>query len=367
MSDRSPESRLELRPAPGDPLVRVHPSPGLADWMGAQDVSFAFSTYQSGHLVLVGRTSKGAVSHDWRSFPYATGLHADGEALWVASRAQLWRLHNALRPGERVQDRFDRLYAPRTAYVLGALDTHELVIDRRRRPVFVNTRYSCLAAPGVRDSFVPLWKPRFVTGFAPEDRCHLNGVGLRDGVARYVTLAAVSDTAGGWREHRRDGGLLIDVLEDRVVCEGLSMPHSPRWREGQLWALDSGRGELVRIDPATGRRQAVCFCPGFPRGLAFHGRHALVTCSRGRKGPFEGLELEDALQARGLPAACAVLVIDLERGEIVHRLDVSGHVGELFDVVVLPGVACPMALRPDGEGLESLVSFEPRLGPIDPA
>ena len=221
----------------------------------------------------------------------------------MISGALLWRLHNALRPGERFEGRFDRLYAPRTAYVLGALDAHEVVVDRLRRPVFVNTRYSCLAAPGVSDSFVPLWKPAFVTAFAPEDRCHLNGVGLQDGVARYVTLAARSDTAGGWREHRRDGGLLIDVLEDRVVCEGLSMPHSPRVHEGRLWALDSGRGELVRIDPATGRREAVCFCPGFPRGLAFHGRYALVTCSRGRKGPFEGLDLEGRLEARGLSAA----------------------------------------------------------------
>ena len=36
-------------------------------------------------------------------------------------------------------------------------------------------------------------------------------------------------------------------------CRGLSMPHSPRWYDGQsLWVLESGRGALVTIDPKPG-------------------------------------------------------------------------------------------------------------------
>jgi uncharacterized protein (TIGR03032 family) len=350
-----------------EPFVRAIPSPGLADWLAEQNVSLAFSTYQSGHLVLLGRTSEGVVTHDWRGFPHATGLYAEGATLWIASRAQLWRLENALRPGERFEGRFDRLYAPRTAYVVGALDVHELGMDRHRRPVFVNTRYSCLAAPGLRDSFVPVWKPSFITAFAPEDRCHLNGVGFQDGLARYVTVAAASDAAGGWRECTKSGGLVIDVRDHRVLCENLSMPHSPRVHEGRLWVLDSGRGRLVRIDPTNGRKETVCLCPGFPRGLAFLGRYAVVTCSRGRRGPFEGLELEQVLGATGTSAACAVLVIDVEHGEISHRLDLVGGVAELFDVAILRDVACPMALGPDSESLESFVSFEPRVIPVHSA
>ena len=44
---------------------------------------------------------------------------------------------------------------------------------------FINTRFSCLATRSGIYSFVPRWKPPFITGLAPNDRCHLNGLGLR--------------------------------------------------------------------------------------------------------------------------------------------------------------------------------------------
>lgn len=47
-------------------------------------------------------------------------------------------------------------------------------------------------------------------------------------VCRGNTCASRKSVETGWREQRRDGGVLIDVTSDRVVTEGLSMPHSPR-------------------------------------------------------------------------------------------------------------------------------------------
>ena len=354
---------------PGDAAaaaVSVRASAGLTDWLARERTGFAFTTYQSGHLVLVGRTPGGGVSTDWRSYAYATGLWSNGGGLWLATLAQVWRLENALRPRERLNGLHDALYAPRTAHVTGGLDVHELCQDRLGRLILVNTRYSCLATLSRRDSFAPLWKPSFVSALKPQDRCHLNGVALQDGLPRYVTVAAASDEEGGWREQRRDGGLLIDVAEDRIVAEGLSMPHSPRVHDGAVWLLDSGRGELVRIDPASGARTAVCFFPGFLRGLAFHGGFALVTASLGRNGPFDGLELGTALAQRGEAAQCAVFVVDLAKGGIAHTLSIEGRVGELFDVAMLPSVACPRALGPDRDTLEKVVSFDPALRPLHP-
>jgi outer membrane protein assembly factor BamB len=92
----------------------------------------------------------------------------------------------------------------------------------------------------------------------PEDRCHLNGMAVVDGRVKYVTALAVSDAAGAWRESKANGGVIVDVETDEIVLGGMSMPHSPRWHEGRLWVLNSGAGELWRVDPATGQVRWIC-------------------------------------------------------------------------------------------------------------
>ena len=94
-------------------------------------------------------------------------------------------------------------------------------------------------------SFVPRWRPPFVTALAAEDRCHLNGIAVAGGGVRYVTALGESDTAGGWREHKPHGGVLIDVASGEVLLRGLSMPHSPRLQNGRVWLLESGKGQAI--------------------------------------------------------------------------------------------------------------------------
>ena len=58
---------------------------------------------------------------------------------------------------------------------------------------------------------MPRWKPKFITALAGEDRCHLNGLAMEDGRARYLTAHGASDAAGGWRPDKATGGCVIDV------------------------------------------------------------------------------------------------------------------------------------------------------------
>ena len=60
--------------------------------------------------------------------------------------------------------------------------------------------FGCLATLSERASFQPLWRPPFLSGLVPEDRCHLNGLAMRDGQPAYVTAVAASDVADGWRK-----------------------------------------------------------------------------------------------------------------------------------------------------------------------
>jgi uncharacterized protein (TIGR03032 family) len=236
----------------------------------------------------------------------------------------------------------DALFVPRASHVTGDLDAHDVGVDASGRPIFVNTLFSCLATVADDASFAPIWTPPFISRLAAEDRCHLNGLAMRDGAPAFVTATATTDIAEGWRDHRASGGVAVDVASNEIVAQGLSMPHSPRWHDGALWLLQAGTGEFGRIDLATGRFEALCFVPGFARGLAFLGDHAIVGLSlpRGR-GTFAGLPLQDRLNGAGIGPRCGLAVIDLRSGDIVHSLTIDGVVEELYDVAVIPGVRNP--------------------------
>jgi uncharacterized protein (TIGR03032 family) len=323
------------------PGFQVLSSRHFTAWLAEQRASLAVSTYQSGKLFLLGLKTAGELSVFERTFNRAMGLWSDGQTLWMSSAFQLWRFENVLAAGQW-EEGFDRLYVPRTGHTTGDLDIHDVAVDRDGQLVFVNTLFSCLATLSPGASFKPLWRPPFVSRLAAEDRCHLNGLAMDAGRPRCVTAASRSDVADGWRERRRDGGVLLDVESGAPLLEGLSMPHSPRFHGGRLWLLDSGNGTFGYLDGGTLR--PVAFCPGYARGLAFLGDFAVVGLSKPRDGTFQGLPLTDALASRGADARCGLVVIDLKTGDIVHWLRFEGVVEELYDVVALPGVVRPKAL-----------------------
>lgn len=338
--------------------TQISCSRGFAGWLASQAVSLALSSYQTGQLILIGRSPQGDVSFHRRDFVRAMGLWAEADRLFIAARQQIWRLENVLAPDELANGIFDRLYVPRAAEVTGDLDIHEIGRDVQGRLIFVNTKYSCLATVSTTHAFRPLWKPRFISRLAAEDRCHLNGLCLDAGRPRYVTAVARTDVVDGWRSHRAGGGVVIDLANDAVVAEDLSMPHSPRLYQGQLYVLDSGRGMLVRLDPSSGARAEIAFCPGFLRGLSFHAGHAIVTLSLPRDSNFAGLPLQEAIARRGGEPWCGIQIINLGTGDIVHWVRFEGMIRELFDVVALPGVRCPMAAPSQGPDFASVITME---------
>ena len=313
-------------------------------WLAEQRLSFAFTTYQAGKLFLVGLAPDGRLSVFERSFNRCMGLVARGDTLWMSTLYQLWRFQNGLEHGQ-VHQGYDALYVPRLAYTTGDLDVHDIGLDADGEPLFVNTLFSCLARPSATASFVPAWMPPFVSRLAAEDRCHLNGLAMADGAPRYVTAVSRSDVADGWRDRRSHGGVVLDVSSGESVCEGLSMPHSPRWHAGRLFVLNSGAGQFGWVDLARGVFEPLCFLPGYLRGLALVGDFALVglsTCRENRT--FAGLPLDDELARRDAEPRCAIAVVDLRTGDAVHWLRIEGVVKELYDVVALPGTQRPMAL-----------------------
>lgn len=340
------------------PWLEVLGSRHFSAWLAEQNVSLAFTTYQLGKLFVVGRQVGARFSVFERTFSRCMGLWSDGPTIWMSSAYQLWRLENALKPGH-LHNGYDALYVPRVGYTTGDVDMHDLAVEQSGRVIFANTSFSCLATLSTRFSFQPLWRPPFVSKLAPEDRCHLNGLALVGGRVAYATAVSQSDVADGWRDHRRDGGCVIDVRDNRIVATGLSMPHSPRFHRGRLWLLDSGTGYFGHVDLEQGQFVPMTFCPGYLRGLTFVGNYAVVGLSRPRHdATFGGLQLQDELSRRSAQPQCGLHVIDLDSGDVVHWLRLEGEVSELYDVAILPGIARPMVLGFQTDEIQRMLAVD---------
>ncbi len=346
--------------------TQISVSRGFASWLGRNRCSLAFTSYQTGQLFLVGLLPDGRVSFHQQNYTRAMGVHASPQRLYLGALFQIWRLENVLAPHERANRHFDRLYVPRNAQTTGDVDVHELAVDKAGRVIFINSKFSCIATMSLTHGFKPLWKPPFISRLAGEDRCHLNGLAMVEGAPAYATAVSRSDVAGGWRDRRHEGGVLIDVRSDRIVTDQLSMPHSPRVAANGVWLLDSGRGMLARVDPANGRREDLAFCPGFLRGLSLHGGFAVVTVSLPRDGAFEGLALQEELKKRDGEPWCGVLIVDLRTGDLVEWIRLKGGIKELFDVGVIAETTCPMALGVNSPEIQSLISFDSDFGTLVP-
>jgi uncharacterized protein (TIGR03032 family) len=338
----------------------ISTSRGFVDFLVTNRLSIALTSYQTGQLMLIGPLLDGRLSVFQRNFVRAMGLWASPQRLYLSTIAQIWRLENVLGPGQLANQKelhYERLYVPRLSYTTGDIDAHELGIDKNDQLIFVNTKYSCLATPDTVHSFKPLWKPPFISKIAPEDRCHLNGLAMKDGAPKYVTAVSHSDVVDGWRERRHEGGILIDVENDRILTEDLSMPHSPRLNAGTLWVLDSGRGYLCRVDTKSGKAEQVAFCPGFARGLSFWRGYALFGTSLPRDGAFKGLELDDNVKARDGEPRCGAYIVDTRTGDIMHWIRFEGAVRELFDAAFIPGVRAPMCVGLGNPEMRTLITF----------
>lgn len=329
--------------AQATPALEITSSRQFSAWLAEQKSSLAFTTYQVGKVFFIGLQPTGQLSIFERNFDRCMGLWADSSRLYLSSLYQLWRFENALKSGQ-LHNGYDCMYVPQVGYITGDLDVHDLVVDSDK-VVFVNTLFNCLATVSEKYSFIPLWKPPFISKLAAEDRCHLNGLAMREGKPNYVTAVSQSDVVDGWRDRRKDGGCLIDINSNEVILTGLSMPHSPRWYQGKLWLLNSGAGFFGYADLERGVFEPVTFCPGYLRGCTFIGDFAIVGTSKARGNKtFSGLALDENLRLKDAEPRCGLLVIDLRTGDIVHWLRIEGVVEELYDVVILSGVQRPMAV-----------------------
>jgi uncharacterized protein (TIGR03032 family) len=333
------ESAATARSSPPAPVAfHYTQSDSFVALLHQLGASLLVSTYQANKLLSV-RASANGLSTLVRTFDKPMGLAAHGHRLAIGTRKEVWFLQNApdIAPRVEPQGTHDACFLPRASHVTGDIGIHEIAWSGKDLWL-VSTRFSCLATLDPDYSFVPRWRPPFVTALAAEDRCHLNGLAMVAGQPAFVSALGTTDTAGGWRADKAHGGCVMDFVSGEFITRGLSMPHSPRWHDGRLWVLESGTGGLVVVDLATGRRETMASLPGFARGLALAGPYAFIGLSKIRpSSDMDGV----ALAERRDELKCGIAVVNLLSGQTVALLEFQTAVDEIFDVQILPGLRFP--------------------------
>ena len=358
----SPSLKDAAAAPPAAVAFRYTQTESFVDLVRQLGASVLVSTYQANKLLAV-RASQDGLSVLVRTFDRPMGLAVATGTLTIGTRNQVWEFRDAPDLAARVEPAgaHDACYLPRSCHVTGDIGIHDLAWAEKELWV-VNTRFSCLCTLTPDYSFVPRWRPPFISALAAEDRCHLNGLCVADGRPRFVTALGATDVKDGWRAGKAAGGVVLDVPSGETFARGLCMPHSPRWHAGRLWVLESGTGRLLTLD-ADGRYEPVAEVPGYARGLAFAGRHAFVGLSKIRPtSAMDGVPLA----GRRLELKCGVAAIDLDRGRVVGLLEFQTAVEEVFDVQMIPGARFPEVIGFQKEDVNHTFVVPPSAGPGRP-
>jgi uncharacterized protein (TIGR03032 family) len=344
--------------APALRRLEIAQSRGFAAWLAERRVALALTTGATGRLVLVGAGAEGKLSLFLRAFDGAYGLSGNGQTLLMASAFQVWRFENTVAPGKSASG-YDKLFVPRVAHTTGDVRAGDVAFAADGTILFANTLFSCIASVSAEFSFTPVWRPPFISRLVPEDRCHLTGFALEDGLLRYASVAAASDLASGWERNIASGGCVLDAATGATVAEGLALPVAPRLRDDRLWLDEAASGHFGFIHLGSGMFEEVAFCPGWLSGLAFVEGFAVVATSITRDGrAMGGLPLEHNLETYRAKAQTAVCVIDLGSGEVAHWMRFDG-LAEIRDVALVSETVRPAALGLAGEDIRRVLSIGP--------
>ena len=311
-------------------------TPQFPELLHRLNCTLAISTYQAGKLIFLSAPGEDQLVQLPRTFAKVMGIaeNAARTKLALACKDEIISFSQSAalaRHYPKAPGKYDALYLPRLSYHTGALDVHDLSFGNDDRLYAVNTLFSCLMTVDDAYNFTPYWQPPFIDRLASEDRCHLNGMAMENGLPRYVTAFGEGNTRQSWRDRVTETGIVMDVSNNTVLARGLPMPHSPRLFDGALYVLLSATGELARIDRESGAVQIVCRLGGFVRGMSLIGEYLFVGLSKLRKNSSTFGKLKFAEKAN----RAAVVAVHLPTGSVAGEITWLSSLDEIYDVHVL--------------------------------
>lgn len=314
-------------------------TPNIPQILAQNKLTIVITTYQAGKVIFINANGENGLIQLPRDFKKAMGMAYHNGKMAVATKEEVVVLRGSTSLAKgypKKPNNYDVMFMPRATYFSGEVDIHDMEWGQDGLWA-VNTRFSCLAKINDDFSFEPKWKPNFISDLVPEDRCHLNGMTLKDGKPEFVTALGTTDTETGWREKKTTGGVIMHVPTGEILTTGLAMPHSPRLEGDKLFALLSATGELIHVDQKTGKYDVVTKIPGFVRGMCRYGNLLFIGLSKMRKSSktFSDLPISKESIFPG------VVIVDANTGNIVGHIKYENSLEEIYDIQVIPGFEKP--------------------------
>jgi uncharacterized protein (TIGR03032 family) len=323
-------------------------SPQVPELLNKLNCSIALSTYQAGKIVLISpNPDNERLTTLPRTFRKPMGMAVKGDFMVISIKDEVIVFQNSRELAEHYpnkQNTYDSLWLPRITYYTGMVDMHD--IDFGDDGIYaVNTSFSCICKLDGNYNFTPVWQPYFIKELMPGDLCHLNGMVILNGKPKYVTALGATNAPKAWKDNIVNGGILMDVEKNEIILNNLSMPHSPKMYNKELYLLMSASGEFIKVDLKNKSYTTIKKFDGFCRGLSFHGDFAFIGFSKLRKNSstFAKLSFSDKANFSGIKIIH--MPTNAEVGEIIYE----NSVDEIYEVLVLENMIRPNILNTQDE------------------
>ena len=364
-------------------------SDNLPKILKALNISLAVTSYQSARLIFV-RSDGNNINTNLKYFPRPMGIYADEERLTIGTFNQVVEFRRSDKLLENIKDgslddvenfskkileqdkkkmkeledermneiaeikKANSLYLHRASITTGMINIHDIAWGDEGLWV-VNSTFSCLSTLSSDSSFVARWKPKFISELVPEDRCHLNGMAMKNGKPKYVTTFNMENSKDSWSKERIDYGTLIDIDTNEILIEGMIMPHSPKVYKDEIYVCESGHGIVWKYNPITKKKIQVTKLQGFTRGLYFYGGIMFVGLSKTRvsqtKNPIPISITEENTFA-------GVWMINLEDNSEIGFIKFEGDVEQIYDIAIIPNSTMPELINIDSSITRHIFDFK---------
>ena len=323
-------------------------TPSLPELLHQLNASIAITTYQAGKLVFISPKGTEDLVSLPRTFLKPMGFDVNEQSAVIATQDEVITFENSKELATHYPNKpntYDALYTPRVTFHTGAVDLHDITFGINQqggKTIWaINTSFSCLCEFDGVSNFLPQWKPPFITELVSEDRCHLNGLIVEEGVPKYVTALGTTNTAQGWRENITEGGILMNIRTNEVILDELPMPHSPILHKEEIYFLLSATGHLVKVNLETKELSIIADTKGFCRGLDIIGDFAFVGMSKLRKNSSTFAKLPFAEKADSAGIKVYHIPTKAFVGEIIYKSSVD----EIYEVKMIPNSLRPNILN----------------------
>ena len=164
---------------------------------------------------------------------------------------------------------------------------------------------------------------------------------MKNGKPKYATAFNRGNKPQSWRYKITSSGIIIDIEENKIIAEGLAMPHTPRIFNDELYVLLSASGELAKINIKNGNYEVITKIDGFVRGMSLHKDYLFIGISKLRKNSSTFGKLPFLKHSN----EAGIVIVHLPTQSIQGKISYLTSLEEIYDVHILANKKRPNILN----------------------